>query len=117
MLARQHNSNLMMCGAAGAGPTAAAAEPSQTEEQRLKEQKRAAKAHRKQQWQAQQAALAQEDADADGAAEPLNGATDDDDAAEPAEPDSAPKNKSRKATRDVVRGQCDVSSASEMCIA
>lgn len=79
--------------ASGAGP---AAEQPQTEEQRLKEQKRAAKALRRQQWEAQQADLVQKGADAGGAVEQLNGGADGDAAAEAAEPGTAAKKKSRK---------------------
>lgn len=91
------------CGIFADSAAAAAAPSGQTEEQRLKEQKRVAKALRKQQWEAQQAALANEGGDAGGAGEGLDGAPNANGAAEPSDPETAPQKKSRKSASNVVR--------------
>lgn len=87
---------------AGDSP-AAAAEQSQTAEQQLKAEKRAAKALRKQQWEAQQASLAHEGADAGGAAGELHVEAAANGAAEAVQPDAAPQKRKRQAAADVVR--------------
>jgi hypothetical protein len=94
---RQHHAACF----AGDSPAAAAEQP-QTDEQQLKAEKRAAKALRKQQWEAQQASLAQEGANTSGVAEQLDAEVAGNGATEAARPDRSSQKKKRTAAADVV---------------